>query len=216
MLKRIVKNIFFKRRKAKKSFEIERLGINVIIKSKLVADGYNTVDHFSILEGKEIRLGLYSTISSHCVIRGPVEIGPFTQIGPNVSIFSRNHPADSLTINVSSHFCDGKRKRIQSELEKKVTIGADVWIGAGAIILPGVDIGHGSIVAAGSVVNKDVESYSIVGGVTAKRLRNRFSDEMKELLLKSQWWNKSSKELVLYKDLFMKKHIDINDLQELL
>ena len=57
--------------------------------------------------------------------------------------------------------------------KKKVVIGDDVWIGANAVILPGVTIGEGSVIAAGSIVNKDVEPFSIVGGVPAKVIKMR-------------------------------------------
>ena len=63
---------------------------------------------------------------------------------------------------------------IRLDMKKKpVNIGADVWIGANAIVLPGVTIGDGAIVAAGSVVTTNVEAYSIVGGIPAKEIKNR-------------------------------------------
>ena len=68
-------------------------------------------------------------------------------------------------------------------------IGNDVWIGFSTTILNGVRIGDGAIVAAGSVVTKDVEPYSIVAGVPAKIIGKRFSDDMIERLLDLQWWN---------------------------
>ena len=70
----------------------------------------------------------------------------------------------------------------------KVVIGNDVWIGANAIILPGVKIGDGAIIAAGAVVSKDVEEYSIVGGVPAKLIRYRFDEETITKLKMIQWW----------------------------
>ena len=71
---------------------------------------------------------------------------------------------------------------------KPITIGNDVWIGANAIILPGVKIGDGAIIAAGAVVTKDVDDYAIVGGVPAKLIRYRFSKEVIDKLLKVKWW----------------------------
>ena len=70
-----------------------------------------------------------------------------------------------------------------------VTIGNDVWIGAGAIILDGVTIGDGAVIAAGAVVVRDVEPYSIVGGVPAKLIRNRFNEETMRLLFQIKWWD---------------------------
>jgi virginiamycin A acetyltransferase len=68
-------------------------------------------------------------------------------------------------------------------------IGNDVWIGYEAVIMPGVKIGDGAIVAAKSVVTKDVPPYTVVGGNPANILRKRFSDEIIELLLEISWWN---------------------------
>jgi carbonic anhydrase/acetyltransferase-like protein (isoleucine patch superfamily) len=75
-----------------------------------------------------------------------------------------------------------------SELPR-TTIGNDVWIGARAMVLDGVTIGDGCVIAAGSVVTKNIEPYSIVGGIPAKLIRKRFSDEVIELLLTWKWWN---------------------------
>lgn len=68
-------------------------------------------------------------------------------------------------------------------------VGDDVWIGRGAIIMPGVNIGSGSIIATGSVVTKDVPPYSVVGGNPAKLIKQRFSDTEIEQLLNAAWWD---------------------------
>jgi virginiamycin A acetyltransferase len=70
-----------------------------------------------------------------------------------------------------------------------IAVGHDVWIGVGAMILSGVKIGNGAIVAAGAVVTKDVPPYSIVGGVPAKVIRMRLSDSQIAALEKIQWWS---------------------------
>lgn len=69
-----------------------------------------------------------------------------------------------------------------------VVIGNDVWIGANVSILPGVHIGDGAVLAAGAVVNKDVEPYEIVGGVPAKHIKYRFDAEQRKILLSVKWW----------------------------
>lgn len=70
-----------------------------------------------------------------------------------------------------------------------VTIGNDVWIGANVVILQGVHIGDGAIIAAGAVVTKDVDDYAIVGGVPAKLIRYRFSERQIKAFKEIQWWN---------------------------
>lgn len=70
-----------------------------------------------------------------------------------------------------------------------IMIGNDVWIGYGAKILSGVTVGDGAIIGAGALVTKDVEPYTIVGGVPAKIIRRRFSEEKIYSLLKIKWWD---------------------------
>lgn len=75
-------------------------------------------------------------------------------------------------------------------LKGDTIIGNDVWIGQNATILPGVTIGDGAIVAANSVVTKDIPPYCIYGGNPAKKIKQRFSDDIIEALLKLKWWDK--------------------------
>ena len=70
-----------------------------------------------------------------------------------------------------------------------IVIGNDVWIGYEAIVLSGVTIGDGAIIGTRAVVTKDVPPYTIVGGIPAKPIRKRFSDEVISKLLELQWWN---------------------------
>lgn len=75
-------------------------------------------------------------------------------------------------------------------------IGNDVWIGRESVIMPGVKIGDGSIIAAYSIVTKDIEPYSVVGGNPAKFIKKRFDDELIELLLQTRWWDFAPEKLV--------------------
>lgn len=94
---------------------------------------------------------------------GGIEIGDRTLIGYRTMIFTGNHviPENKGPIFGSGH------------IKEKVTIGKDVWIGAGSTIMPGVTIGDGAIVAGGSVVTKDVAPFTVVGGVPAKLIKER-------------------------------------------
>lgn len=100
-----------------------------------------------------------------------ISIGNKVMFGPGVTIMGGDHNFS----HVGRYMFDVKEKSPGDDLP--VVIEDDVWVGAGAIILKGVTIGRGAIVAAGAVVNKDVAPYSIVGGVPAKRIAQRFSDE---------------------------------------
>ncbi|MAS52602.1 MAG: acetyltransferase [Flavobacteriales bacterium] len=74
-------------------------------------------------------------------------------------------------------------------------MGNDVWVGQNSLIKQGVTIGHGSIIGMGSVVTKDIEPYTIVGGVPAKKIKLRFSEDTISQLLKSKWWELKENEL---------------------
>ena len=86
-------------------------------------------------------------------------------MGTDVTIITRNHRFDRTDIPMMEQ---------GFEEERPVYIGNDVWIGDRALILPGVHIGDGSIIAAGAVVTKDVPPYSIAAGVPARKIRDRF------------------------------------------
>jgi maltose O-acetyltransferase len=108
--------------------------------------------------GFNIRLGTGVFMNFNCVILDVthVTIGDRTQIGPAVQIYAADHPRDPV------------QRRDGFEFARPVTIGSDVWIGGGAIILPGVTIGDNAIIGAGSVVTRDVASGATVAGNPAR------------------------------------------------
>jgi acetyltransferase-like isoleucine patch superfamily enzyme len=138
-------------------------------------------------------IGAYSYLSGFNLV-GNTKIGKFCSIGLFVSIGPGQHPTNTF-VSTSPAFYSLNKPTFSSRQAynetSKVEIGNDVWIGSNAVILDGVRIGHGAIIAAGSVVNKDVEPYTIVGGVPAKPIRKRFSDEIISQLIDSKWWDKS-------------------------
>lgn len=73
--------------------------------------------------------------------------------------------------------------------DSDTVVGNDVWFGRESVVMPGVKIGDGAIIAAYSVVAKDVEPYTLVGGNPARFIKKRFNDELTELLLKLKWWD---------------------------
>nr|WP_270641866.1 acyltransferase [Paeniclostridium sordellii] len=117
-------------------------------------------------EGNNIEIGTNSEIgaNSRFMISGILKIGNDVIMAPDVFIVDSNHKFDSRSISIKDQ---------GSYNAKNIIIEDDVWIGARAIILPGVKIGKGSIVGAGSVVTKNIEPYSIVGGNPAKTIKNR-------------------------------------------
>ena len=127
-------------------------------------------------------LGDHSVIESYCCINnavGDVVIGDYTRIGIHNTIIGPvcigNHVnlAQDITVTALNHNFEDKTKRIDEQgiTTKPVIIGDDVWIGANAVILPGVTIGKHCVVAAGAVVTKDVPDNTIVGGMPAKEIK---------------------------------------------
>ena len=123
-------------------------------------------------------------------------IGKFCAIAAATRINALNHPVGRIsqhkfTYRPNEYFLGARLDKAYREerLSKRVTIGHDVWIGHGAVILPGIAIGHGAVVGAGSVVTKDVEPYAIVAGVPAKRIRWRFPKSIRERIIRLAWWD---------------------------
>ena len=126
--------------------------------------GKNVNIEKSAIFSSHVSLGDNSGIGIRASLTGSVQIGNDVMMGPDCTIYSRNHAFDRLDIPMNK----------QGYLpEKTVVIGDDVWIGGHVIILPGVHIGTGAIVGAGAVVTKDVPDYAIVGGNPAKVIKYR-------------------------------------------
>ena len=131
---------------------------------------------------RKFSLGDYSVVESFACINnavGDVIIGDHTRIGLHntiigpVTIGSHVNLAQGITITALNHNFDNPEKRIdeQGVSTTPVFLGDDIWIGANAVVLPGVSIGNHSVVAAGAVVTKDVPPHSLVAGVPAKIIK---------------------------------------------
>lgn len=105
---------------------------------------------------------------------------------------------------------DGYEESYPAGYEKKgdTVIENDVWIGAEAIIMPGVHIGNGAVIATRAVVTRDVEPYTVVGGNPAKVLKKRFDDETAKLLEKIKWWNLEPEKIMKYREILAGNNID--------
>jgi len=140
-------------------------------------------------------LGDFSYVGEHCCI-ADTTIGRFTAIANQVRIGAPNHPMDRasqhrFTYCPEYYAADANRDHgfFAARRAARVVIGNDVWIGHGVIVLPGLTIGDGAVLAAGAVVTKNVAPYTVVGGVPAKPLRVRFHPAIATRLQRIAWWN---------------------------
>jgi acetyltransferase-like isoleucine patch superfamily enzyme len=115
---------------------------------------------------RDLTAGAYTYVGPGSMIAGTVSIGAYTMLGPKVMCLGDDHRFDLPGVPIV--FSGRPNLRM-------TTIGRDVWIGAGSIILAGVQIGDGSIVAAGSVVSNDIPPCEIHGGVPNRKIRDRFA-----------------------------------------
>jgi len=132
---------------------------------------YTRIYFASMTEPYNISIGHHVYINKNCefiTTGSSVEIGNYVMIGPGVTFIAQNHD-----------FSDWSKPMVLSGkyLLGNIKVSDDVWIGANATILSGVTIGRGAVIAAGAVVTKNVKSYSIVGGVPAKKIKTRFPTE---------------------------------------
>ena len=125
--------------------------------------------------GSPFHIGRHTRVNGKITLKGQgtVIIGRFCAIGDDVKIITQNHMTKPLMMNLNL------QKKLYSKVfitVKGVVINDNVWVGDNVIILPGVEIGHGSVIAAGSIVTKDVKPLTIVAGVPAKFIRSRDVD----------------------------------------
>jgi chloramphenicol O-acetyltransferase type B len=190
------------RRNWRKSILSAHKGLSVSKQSRF--DKYTSFSEYNVLHKNTIlsrtKLGRFTYIAGASISNASV--GQFCSIGPETKIggFGR-HPIDWATTHPV--FYSTRKQAGVSFVEtdhfeedaERVEIGNDVWIGANVLIMDGVRIGDGAIIAAGAVVNRDVDPYSIVGGVPAKLIRHRFPSSVIERFLKLKWWDWPEAEL---------------------
>jgi acetyltransferase-like isoleucine patch superfamily enzyme len=144
------------------------------------------------------KVGRFSSLGCRMIgSRGSLTtIGRYCLAAANSQIGVGSHPTDWLSIHFFQYrdsfvpYPSNHPTQLKDKFEESVptTLGNDIWIGANAFIKSGVTIGHGAIIGAGAVVVKDVPPYAIVGGVPAKIIRYRFSEDIVERLLNVRWW----------------------------
>lgn len=163
-------------------------------------------------ELKSCRLGRHVSIGERVILREVTvgdwsyferhgeaiyaSIGKFCSVAANVRINALEHPMERVTTHKVSYrpneyfkFLGVDQTFRERRRARRVTIGNDVWIGHGAVVMPGVAIGHGAVVGANAVVTGPVGPYEIVAGAPARRIRMRFPAAVADRLAALCWWD---------------------------
>ncbi|MBQ6886193.1 MAG: CatB-related O-acetyltransferase [Lachnospiraceae bacterium] len=175
--------------------------------------GNNRIGDYSVINRSKI--GLASYMGKNCKFI-KTDIGKYTSIASGVCIVSGHHPINeyistspvfySVLFGGQNTFVDKEYysvyKYADEENARLVCIGNDVWLGEGVKIVEGVTIGDGVVVAAYSVVTKNLEPYGVYAGVPAKLIKYRFEQEVIEKLENFKWWDKDQQWLKSHADIF--------------
>jgi phosphonate metabolism protein (transferase hexapeptide repeat family) len=163
-------------------------------------------------ELKGCRIGRYASVGERTVLREVTvgdfsyferhaeaiytDIGKFCSIAANTRINALEHPLERATTHKVSYrpneyfrYLGVDQEFRERRRRKRATIGNDVWIGHGAVILPGVAIGNGAVVGANAVVTRDVPAFAVVAGVPARMIRLRFAEKIATRLENMAWWD---------------------------
>lgn len=162
---------------------------NIIKNPNIIVGDYTYYDDFEYVHNFEKNVKYHFDFVGDKLI-----IGKFCQIASGVTFIMNgaNHLQDSVSTFPFAIFGEDWKDAMEGKsypTKGDTEIGNDVWIGFDATIMPGVKIGDGAIIGSKSVVTKDVEPYSIVGGNPARLIRKRFSEQRIEELMEMKWWD---------------------------
>jgi virginiamycin A acetyltransferase len=160
---------------------------------------------YLIESSKNITAGKMSYHNGNFIIQGSqnVKIGSYCALGENICIITENHDYNYTVMQYTfyRHYFGKEHPGVLNYPPNKertkggVEIGNDVWIGHNTTILSGVKIGNGAILGNGCIVTKDVEPYSIVSGIPARKIKMRFNEETVKYLQEIEWWNWSENKI---------------------
>lgn len=173
---------------------------------KTVFEGRNKLSHHAYFSGE---IGFASYIGANSVVMG--KVGRFCSIAEKVAFLTKTHPAQEFVSTHPAFYSMKKQSGFTYASEQmfdedpvlagskySIEVGNDVYIGYGATVIGPCRIGDGAVIAAGAVVTGDIPSYAIVGGIPAKVIKYRFSEEEILYLKSLEWWNKSQDWLEKY------------------
>lgn len=165
-----------------------------------------------------VNIGDYTYISRNSLVQN-CSIGNYCSIANDVVLGLGKHPIDRYSTSPLFYKMNNplKLKISKEDLDFQeydhIVVGNDVWIGTKAIIMDGVNVGNGAIVAAGAVVTKDVPAYSIVAGVPARVIKQRFSDGVIQKLESSKWWEMNPQDVYGIDEKLLELLVEANELE---
>lgn len=176
---------------------------SAVIHAHVIVDNRSVLgDRVVLFQGAKVinsSIGAFTYVQKNTGIYH-ASIGRYCSVSEDVMIGLATHPTHHVSTHPMFYSVDQplpvkleglQIKLTEDQLYSHTTVGHDVWIGARSILLGGLSIGTGAIIAAGSVVTREVEPYSIVAGVPAKKVKMRFDESTVSKLLESNWWQKS-------------------------
>lgn len=190
--------------------------INVLVENNVNVSNSDLCEYTRICKNTQFNnssIGSYSYIGWNSILNNCV-VGKFSSIGPYTEIIYGTHPINFVSTSPVfystraqcgiSFVNENKFEEFNyvKDTTKSVVIGHDVWIGYGVKLLEGITIHDGAIILAGSIITKDIEPFTVVGGVPSKLIKYRFPDKHIDLMKKIKWWDKDLEWIEKNLDLF--------------
>jgi len=160
----------------------------VVIRTSLVLEDNVRVLERCVMEGRSVFIGRGTNILPGNRVGGPIRIGRYCAIAPECIFLSANHPTNWAGIQLR-FYKEIVGVPLEGVTKGGIEVGSDVWLGTRVIVTPGVHVGDGAVIGAGSVVTRDVPPYSISAGTPARHIRDRFPPKTVEALLALKWWD---------------------------